>query len=229
MSEIPSNPYSSPVMEEAVASAASAAGVRPHLLTLACVCCMVFGTLGIILGLFSVPMIFYGKEFQQAFTPSAAGNPMAAQQQRMQSHMAEVQARYRLPLLAANLGKIVIGVLLLYGGSAALSLQSSNRRLLMLAALVAVVFELGNGVLVVVMQRETAVVVLKFLEETKGTPQPPGFEQMMRLSMNAGVAVAALWQTVKIGFFGGIAFYLGRSAVVALYRSHELTHPDASI
>lgn len=227
MSEIPANPYSSPVMEEALASASSSAGIRPHPLTLACVCCMVFGTLGLILGLVAVPMIFYGKEFQQAFTPPA-GNPMGAQQQRMQMQMAEVQARYQLPILAANAGKIVVGVLLLYCGCEALRLFPRNRRLLLLAALVAIIFELGNGVLMVVMQRETAVVVLKFLEETRGTPQPPGFEQMMRLTTNAGVPITALWQTVKIGFFGGIAFYLSRPRIVALYRSHEENHPLAS-
>lgn len=228
MSDSPANPYSSPVMEEASATPGASAGIRPHLLTLACVCCMVFGTLGIIMGLFSVPMIFFGKEFQQAISPASAGNPMAAQQQRLQLQMAEVQSRYLAPLLAANLGKLVVGVLLLYCGCEALTLSTRNRRLLIVAVLVAVAFELGNGVLLVVIQRETSVVMLKFFEDTQGAPQPPGFEQIMRMSMNAGVAIAVLWQAVKIGFFGGIGFYLSRPHVVSLYQSQEETLTEAS-
>ncbi|MHB8969286.1 MAG: hypothetical protein ACYC3X_03675 [Pirellulaceae bacterium] len=144
-------------------------------------------------------------------------------QEKLQGEIAAIAEKYRPFTIVAVLLHLVAGLLLLVGGFLTLKLIRTGRLLLLLGCLVAILYELVQAVLSVVIQSQSMPMVGTALEgmlQRSGQGQmPQGVGQLMLVFMYVILGVSLVTVLVKIVFYAISLVYLNKPAIVARFAA----------
>ena len=154
----------------------------------------------------------------------AAGRTGAEQlQEKLQGEVVAIGEKYLPFTIVAVVLHLVAGLLLLVGGILTLKLVRTGRWLLLTGCIVAILYELVQAVLSVVIQTQTLPMVGKSLEamlQRSGQGQmPQGFGQLMLVFMYVILGVILVTVLVKIVFYVISIVYLNKPAIAARFAA----------
>jgi hypothetical protein len=224
MSDAPASwdPYAPPQVPQV----AAAGGALPPGLKAICIIAIILGVLGILISCGGVASMAIGPALQAAFgMPAQAGmDPeLVRAQEDLQGQMAAIGKEY----LPFTIGTVVVhllaGFALLLGGILTLKISATGRSILLTGCVLAVLYELVNGVLNVVMQMRMAPIVERFMEQALqrgGQAQmPSAFGQFMLVIMFVTLGISLVSMLVKIGFYIFSVIYLKKPHVAARFAA----------
>ena len=227
------DPYRSPSLPETVYSGPSPHG-RPGWLTAICVLCIVFGALGLVNSLFGTFGMIVGPRFQQfmaAQPQPGIPDDIRDAQQKMQADMYKIQSKYIWPLGVSIVLRLGVCALLLVGGIRSLNMNERGRKLLIIACATALVFDLLQAILQMIITVENMTVMNEFMEAmaTKGQNKTKELEAVMK-------AVGSFIRFFSLGLISVIAVgkivfyifsikYLQKPNIMALFHKQPSSAP----
>jgi uncharacterized protein involved in cysteine biosynthesis len=223
------DPYRSPSLPEGVYSGPPPRG-RPGWLSALCVLCIVLGALGLVNSLFGTVGMVLGPRFQQFMASQPQpGLPdeIKEAQQKMQTDMYKVQAKYIWPLGISIVLRIVVCTLLLVGGIRSLGMSEQGRRLLIVACSLALGFDLLQAILQMVITVENMTVMNEFMEAmaTKSQNATKEIEAVMKAVSSFirffSLTLVCVIALGKIAFYICSVLYLQKPHILALYQGES--------
>jgi hypothetical protein len=222
------DPYRSPSLPEGVNAG------RPGWLSVLCVLCIVLGALGLMNSVFGTIGLAVGpriQRFMAAQPKSGMPEELKKAQETFQEDMYQIQRKYIWPLSISMFFRVVVCTLLLVGGIRALSLAEQGRKLLMIACAIALVFDLLQAILQLVIGIENMTVTNEFMEAmaSPGGTTPKDVEifiktlgSVIRFLVVGMICVFAL---AKIAFYIFSVLYLQKPHIVALFKTEQSPTP----
>ena len=227
------DPYRSPSLPEGTYAGPPPRG-RPGWLSALCVICIVLGALGLMNSVFGTIGLVVGPSFQRfmaAQPQPGMTEELKKAQENFQEDMYKIQRKYIWPLSVSMLVRVVVCTLLLVGGIRALSMVEKGRKLLIVACSIALVFDLLQAILQLVIAVENMTVTNEFMEvmASQGGSTPKEVEaviktigSVIRFLVLGMVCVFAL---AKIAFYIFTVLYLQKPHIMALFKASEPPAP----
>jgi len=227
------DPYRSPSLPEGVYSGPRPVG-RPGWLSFLCVLSIVLGALGLMNSLFGTIGMVAGPRFQRLMADQPRpGMPddLKEAQEKMQTDMYKIQTKYIWPLGISIVLRLVVCGLLLVGGIRCLNMLEPGRKLLIIACSVALVFDLLQAILQMVITVENMTVMNEFMETmaTRTQNGPKELEAVMKAVSSFirffSLGLICVIALAKIGFYIFGVLYLQKPQIMALFKTEESPSP----
>ncbi|MCC6872958.1 MAG: hypothetical protein IT378_01515 [Sandaracinaceae bacterium] len=198
---------------------------RPGVLLAIAIIGIGLGVLGGCMGLYTVVATSFQDALARMQEQAAQMQPTSEQQefQRELNHrIMEVQARYRIPILAHQGLNLFASIALLIACILLLRWRSNAPGVAMFVVAANTVIDLGGAVVQSLMQRENAVAVSEAMEHlTESANAPPGMERTMQGVMGASAAMGFCWVgallLIKLGYYVWVALYVRKPDVKAMF------------
>ena len=150
---------------------------------------------------------------------------MVQMQEEMQKKLLAITNEYLPFNIAAVVFHLIAAVMLLVGGIMTLKVVPVGRSVLLAGCVVAVLYELGQAVLKVVIQLRTIPIMRTFMEDImqQGAARqnqgqlPGGFGELMVVFVYVGIAISLAIVLAKIIFYVISIFYLKKPEIVARF------------
>jgi hypothetical protein len=220
------DPYRSPPMPQ-VEYPGSVPGRRPGWLSVLCVLCIVLGSLGLVNSIFGTAGMVVGPRFQKfmANRPQP-GLPedFKEAQEKMQADMYKIQTKYIWPLGVSIVLRVVVCTLLLVAGIRCLNMDEKGRKLLIVACSMALVFDLLQAILQMVITMENMTVMNEFMETmaTKGQSANKDVEALLKTVGSVirffSLGLICIIALAKIGLYIFGVLYLQKAHIRALFH-----------
>jgi hypothetical protein len=221
----PFDPYASPVT-----SAQRLGSYRPGGLTALCILAILLGALGLFTALFSGVSIVAGRQLQEMLTFRQPGQtPEAAKLQReMNDKTMDVVDEFRVYNVLAVLVHLVVTTSLLVGAVMTLRLNPTGRRVLHAACWLAILFELGRGILQTFMQLKNFAIMREYMPRVmssagQGGAPRPGAEQIAETMTNMiiyfSLGFMAIFILLKVIYYVITIVYLRKPKIRGLFAS----------
>jgi hypothetical protein len=221
------DPYRSPSLPEGVYAGPRPVG-RPGWLSAVCVLCIVLGALGLMNSLFGTVGLIAGPRFQRfmaAQPQPGMQEDLKKAQEKFRENMYEIQMNYIWPLSVSILMRVVVCTLLLVGGIRALNMVEPGRRLLIIACAIALVFDLLQAILQLVMTVENMTVTNEFMEAmaNQGGSTPKEVEAVIKtigfVIRFVVLGMVCVFALAKIAFYIFAVLYLQKPNIMALFHT----------
>lgn len=193
---------------------------RPGALLAISIIGILLGALGGCVGCYTVVVTANAEamaEFQERMAELQPDSQQRDFQRELNARVMEIQARYRVPILAHQTLNLLASIVLLVAAIWLLKWRKNAPMLATLAVAANLVIDLGGGILQFILQRENQVVVSEAMRHFEGTGAPPGMERTMEGMMNASASMGVCWLVAillfKIGYYGYTALYVRKPAV----------------
>lgn len=204
------------------------AGDRPACLTFICVTALLLGSVGLLTACTGLLSQVFSSGMQQAIAgmPGGANMPGADVQREMNARIMAVTNRYKWVTMPLMLVKIIVEAALLAGAIMSLGLKPRGRSWLLGALVAAIVFEAIHAVPVLLIQRETQLLMSEMMPRMMEAQQgphkaPPGLTDFMSTFFSAigfaTIIVAVGWLVAKIIFCAFGIRYLRQPGMRALF------------
>ena len=200
------NPYqSNPTLPQAT----SVPQQKPGGLTAIAVICLILGSLGALMALFGIVMLFFQGSMNQ-FQAAQPGGPPP----EFLAEMEALQASQFIPTLIVNGCNVIIGSLLAIGSIGVLGTKEWGRNLLRNALLAAIFFVVVRGIYGMWVQYNSMSVISKMVPAggDKAT-----MEAIMQGTIIFGIVIGVIWMVVMIGFYIWSRIYLNKPPIRALF------------
>ena len=200
------NPYqSNPTLPQAT----SVPQQKPGGLTAIAVICLILGSLGALIALFGIVMLFFQGSMNQ-FQAAQPGGPPP----EFLAEMEALQASQFIPTLIVNGCNVIIGSLLAIGSIGVLGTKEWGRNLLRNALLAAIFFVVVRGIYSMWVQYSSMSVISKMVPAggDKAT-----MEAIMQGTIIFGIVIGVIWMVVMIGFYIWSRIYLNKPPIRALF------------
>ena len=200
------NPYqSNPTLPQAT----SVPQQKPGGLTAIAVICLILGSLGALIALFGIVMLFFQGSMNQ-FQAAQPGGPPP----EFLAEMEALQASQFIPTLIVNGCNVIIGSLLAIGSIGVLGTKEWGRNLLRNALLAAIFFVVVRGIYGMWVQYNSMSVISKMVPAggDKAT-----MEAIMQGTIIFGIVIGVIWMVVMIGFYIWSRIYLNKPPIRALF------------
>lgn len=200
------NPYqSNPTLPQAT----SVPQQKPGGLTAIAVICLILGSLGALMALFGIVMLFFQGSMNQ-FQAAQPGGPPP----EFLAEMEALQASQFIPTLIVNGCNVIIGSLLAIGSIGVLGTKEWGRNLLRNALLAAIFFVVVRGIYSMWVQYSSMSVISKMVPAggDKAT-----MEAIMQGTIIFGIVIGVIWMVVLIGFYIWSRIYLNKPPIRALF------------
>ena len=200
------NPYqSNPTLPQAT----SVPQQKPGGLTAIAVICLILGSLGALMALFGIAMLFLQGSMNQ-FQAAQPGGPPP----EFLAEMEALQASQFIPTLIVNGCNVIIGSLLAIGSIGVLGTKEWGRNLLRNALLAAIFFVVVRGIYGMWVQYSSMSVISKMVPAggDKAT-----MEAIMQGTIIFGIVIGVIWMVVLIGFYIWSRIYLNKPPIRALF------------
>lgn len=200
------NPYqSNPTLPQAT----SVPQQKPGGLTAIAVICLILGSLGALMALFGIVMLFFQGSMNQ-FQAAQPGGPPP----EFLAEMEALQASQFIPTLIVNGCNVIIGSLLAIGSIGVLGTKEWGRNLLRNALLAAIFFVVVRGIYGMWVQYSSMSVISKMVPAggDKAT-----MEAIMQGTIIFGIVIGVIWMVVLIGFYIWSRIYLNKPPIRALF------------
>lgn len=200
------NPYqSNPTLPQAT----SVPQQKPGGLTAIAVICLILGSLGALMALFGIVMLFFQGSMNQ-FQAAQPGGPPP----EFLAEMEALQASQFIPTLIVNGCNVLIGSLLAIGSIGVLGTKEWGRSLLRNALLAAIFFVVVRGIYSMWVQYSSMSVISKMVPAggDKAT-----MEAIMQGTIIFGIVIGVIWMVVMIGFYIWSRIYLNKPPIRALF------------
>jgi len=200
------NPYqSNPTLPQAT----SVPQQKPGGLTAIAVICLILGSLGALMALFGIVMLFFQGSMNQ-FQAAQPGGPPP----EFLAEMEALQASQFIPTLIVNGCNVIIGSLLAIGSIGVLGTKEWGRNLLRNALLAAIFFVVVRGIYSMWVQYSSMSVISKMVPAggDKAT-----MEAIMQGTIIFGIVIGVIWMVVMIGFYIWSRIYLNKPPIRALF------------
>ena len=200
------NPYqSNPTLPQAT----SVPQQQPGGLTAIAVICLILGSLGALIALFGIVMLFFQGSMNQ-FQAAQPGGPPP----EFLAEMEALQASQFIPTLIVNGCNVIIGSLLAIGSIGVLGTKEWGRNLLRNALLAAIFFVVVRGIYSMWVQYSSMSVISKMVPAggDKAT-----MEAIMQGTIIFGIVIGVIWMVVLIGFYIWSRIYLNKPPIRALF------------
>lgn len=182
------------------------------------------GVLGGCLGVYSVVMTTASGAVAALQEQAAEMQPDEAQremQRELNRRVLEIQARYRVRIIAHQGLNLLTSLLLLIGAIAVVRWKKSAPALITAAAIANGIVDLGGSVVTFIMQRETNAVMTEVMTDLPSGP--PGMERTMEGVLGASAAMSVCWLAVvllaKLGFYAWSATYVRKPRIRGLFEA----------
>jgi hypothetical protein len=224
MSDYPTSwdPYAPPQAQQVPV----ARGPLPTGLKAVCIIAIVLGGLGTLFSCGGAASLAIGPSIRAAFgTPAQPGidQESARMQRELQAEMAAIGQEYLPFTIASVILHLFSGLALLCGGILALKLSATGRSILLVGCVLAILYELVDGVLNVVIQLRTVPLAQKMMDQVLqqgGQAElPPAFGQFMLVIMFVTLGISLVTVVVKIAFYVMSVVYLKKPHIVAYFAS----------
>ena len=200
------NPYqSNPTLPEST----SVPQQKPGGLTAIAVICLILGSLGALMALFGIAMLFLQGSMNQ-FQAAQPGGPPP----EFFAEMEALQASQFIPTLIANGCNVIIGSLLAIGSIGVLGTKEWGRSLLQNALLAAIFFVIVRGIYTIWMQYSSMSAMSKMVPSGGDAAT---MEAIMQGSIIFGIVIGVIWMAVLIGFYIWSRSYLNKPPIRALF------------
>ena len=200
------NPYqSNPTLPQAT----SVPQQKPGGLTAIAVICLILGSLGALMALFGIVILFFQGSMNQ-FQAAQPGGPPP----EFLAEMEALQASQFIPTLIVNGCNVIIGSLLAIGSIGVLGTKEWGRNLLRNALLAAIFFVVVRGIYGMWVQYSSMSVISKMVPAggDKAT-----MEAIMQGTIIFGIVIGVIWMVVLIGFYIWSRIYLNKPPIRALF------------
>ena len=200
------NPYqSNPTLPQAT----SVPQQKPGGLTAIAVICLILGSLGALMALFGIVMLFFQGSMNQ-FQAAQPGGPPP----EFLAEMEALQASQFIPTLIVNGCNVIIGSLLAIGSIGVLGTKEWGRNLLRNALLAAIFFVVVRGIYGMWVQYSSMSVISKMVPAggDKAT-----MEAIMQGTIIFVIVIGFIWMVVLIGFYIWSRIYLNKPPIRALF------------
>ena len=200
------NPYqSNPTLPQST----SVPQQKPGGLTAIAVICLILGSLGALIALFGIAMLFLQGSMNQ-FQAAQPGGPPP----EFFAEMEALQASQFIPTLIVNGCNVIIGSLLAIGSIGVLGTKEWGRNLLRNALLAAIFFVVVRGIYSMWVQYSSMSVISKMVPAggDKAT-----MEAIMQGGIIFGIVIGVIWMAVLIGFYIWSRSYLNKPPIRALF------------
>ena len=200
------NPYqSNPTLPQAT----SVPQQKPGGLTAIAVICLILGSLGALMALLSIAMLFLQGSMNQ-FQAAQPGGPPA----EFFAEMEALQASQFIPTLIVNGCNVIIGSLLAIGSIGVLGTKEWGRNLLRNALLAAIFFVIVRGIYSMWVQYNSMSAISKMLPSGEDTAT---LQAIVQGSIIFGIVIGVIWMAVLIGFYIWSRSYLNKPPIRALF------------
>jgi hypothetical protein len=173
------------------------------------------GALGGCLGLYTIAATALTGQMAEFQEQMAEMQPDSAQrefQRELNRAVLEVQARYRVGIIAHQGANFLASIVLLVAAIALMRWKKSAPGLMTIAVIANVLVDLGGSVLQFFMHRENTAVMEQVMTQFDGAGGPPGMERTMQGVMGASAAMGICWLVallvLKLGYYGWAAMYV---------------------
>ena len=200
------NPYqSNPTLPQAT----SVPQQKPGGLTAIAVICLILGSLGALMALFGIAMLFLQGSMNQLQAAQPGGPPP-----EFLAEMEALQASQFIPTLIVNGCNVIIGSLLAIGSIGVLGTKEWGRNLLRNALLAAIFFVIVRGIYSMWVQYNSMSAISKMLPSGEDTAT---LQAIMQGSIIFGIVIGVIWMAVLIGFYVWSWIYLNKPPIRALF------------
>ena len=200
------NPYqSNPTLPQAT----SVPQQKPGGLTAIAVICLILGSLGALMALFGIAMLFLQGSMNQ-FQAAQPGGPPP----EFLAEMEALQASQFIPTLIVNGCNVIIGSLLAIGSIGVLGTKEWGRSLLRNALLAAIFFVVVRGIYSMWVQYSSMSAMSKMVPSGGDAAT---MEAIMQGGIIFGIVIGVIWMAVLIGFYIWSRSYLNKPPIRALF------------
>ena len=200
------NPYqSNPTLPQAT----SVPQQKPGGLTAIAVICLILGSLGALMALFGIVMLFFQGSMNQ-FQAAQPGGPPP----EFLAEMEALQASQFIPTLIVNGCNVIIGSLLAIGSIGVLGTKEWGRNLLRNALLAAIFFVIVRGIYGMWVQYNSMSAISKMLPSGEDTAT---VQAIVQGGIIFGIVIGIIWMVVMIGFYIWSRIYLNKPPIRALF------------
>ena len=200
------NPYqSNPTLPQAT----SVPQQKPGGLTAIAVICLILGSLGALIALFSIAMLFFQESMNQ-FQAAQPGGPPP----EFLAEMEALQASQFIPTLIVYGCNVIIGSLLAIGSIGVLGTKEWGRNLLRNALLAAIFFVIVRGIHGMWVQYNSMSAVSKMLPSGEDTAM---VQAIVQGGIIFGIVIGVIWMVVLIVFYIWSRIYLNKPPIRALF------------
>lgn len=200
------NPYqSNPTLPQAT----SVPQQKPGGLTAIAVICLILGSLGALMALFGIAMLFLQGSMNQ-FQAAQPGGPPP----EFFAEMEALQASQFIPTLIVNGSNVLIGSLLAIGSIGVLGTKEWGRNVLRNALLAAIFFVVVRGIYSMWVQYSSMSAMSKMVPSGGDAAT---MEAIMQGSIIFGIVIGVIWMAVLIGFYIWSRSYLNKPPIRALF------------
>ena len=201
------NPYqSNPTLPQAT----SVPQQKPGGLTAIAVICLILGSLGALMALFGIAMLFLQGSMNQ-FQAAQPGGPPP----EFFAEMDALQASQFIPTLIVNGCNVLIGSLLAIGSIGVLGTKEWGRSLLRNALLAAIFFVIVRGIYTMWMQYSSMSAMSNMM--SSAGENAAAVEMGMQIGIFIGIAFTVIWGAALIVFYIWSWNYLNKPPVRALF------------
>lgn len=220
------DPYRPPAAMDVPYDAPGAPPRRPGWLVTICVIAIALGGMGFLHGLYGFVDLTLGEQMQAAMRPGPDnGGPEELEelQKEFEDGMREVQQRYFVPLVAFGIARLALTTCLVLGGIWCLNLKPAGRKLLIGAFMAALLFEVGDSILLGKIAGEM-IEPMRQLGQAIDEQQPRGANVPAELGRT--IIVGIFWaimgvfyvlQVAKFTFYLAGLLYLRRTSLDPLF------------
>lgn len=196
----------------------------PAALKAICIIAMVLGLLGTILSCMGVVGLAVNQSFAGGFGfPAGGGGDAATQaaQKELQDGMTEITRQYLPYSYVVVILHLAAGLLLTIGGLLGLKSSPAGRSTLLAGFFAAIVYEIGQTILNLIIQTKTLPLVQKSMDQMLQRPGQPnlpqGVGQLMVVVMFVILGITLITVLVKVAFYAYSIYYLNRKDIVARF------------
>jgi hypothetical protein len=204
-------------------------GTRPTGLTVVCIVSIVLAVLVALTSASAAVMMPFQKAFAAMFAPPPPALPpgvkptpqqeMAKLQSDMQAQIAIVSAKYFWVLMPLQIIQVVVAIWVVMAAVQTLSLSSAGRGSFVVALLAMIVLEVFFAVPHFMTQMEIQPIMGSMMEKMAESQPGPGgamFGTIVKVSMIAGMVMAACLILSRVGWYAYAVSYLRREEIVKL-------------
>jgi ABC-type dipeptide/oligopeptide/nickel transport system permease component len=204
------NPFATPPNVESAKPVALKK--TPGALTAILIICLVLGILGFLGSCMTGAML--GAQGRLNQLQQGGG----ARQQAIQQKMEDIQKQQFWPTLLVAAGNFIVAPLLAVGAIGGLNRKNWSHKILSIALILAVANTVFKTVMTVISQMAVMGPMQEMMEGQMGNQQGAEFaEGVMQISMIVGIAFAAIWALMLIGFYAWAWTYLQKEHVKQYY------------
>jgi hypothetical protein len=171
------------------------------------------------------------QQFMSAQPQPGMPDDLKEAQEKMQTDMYKIQATYIWPIGVSILLRVVVCGLLLVGGIRCLHMSEQGRKLLIIACATALVFDLLQAILQMVITVENMTVMNEFMETmaTRTQNGPKELEAVMKAVSSFirffSLGLICIMALAKIGFYIFGVVYLQKPQIMALFKTEQSPTP----